>query len=193
MIRSSVLRALSVPLVLGASSCRRSPSTEGPYGDKVATYVPMIEKALGRTFKTKPTLQVRTKDQVRQFLIQHLADSVPRRELAGQQATFRVLGLISDTLDLQRFFVPLLTEQIIGYYDPKTKVLYVVDGAPADYVGFTIMHELVHALQDQYVNLDSIENRIDDSDRQSAVQAVIEGQATYEQAVLMTGGPGNLV
>ena len=153
----------------------------------------MIEKALGRTFKTTPTLQVRTKDQVRQFLIQHLADSVPRRELAGQQATFRVLGLISDTLDLQKFFVPLLTEQIIGYYDPKTKVLYVVDGAPSDYVGFTIMHELVHALQDQYVNLDSIENRIDDSDRQSAVQAVIEGQATYEQAVLMTGGPGNLV
>jgi hypothetical protein len=195
MRRAPIARwACSVPLLsmLGAG-CHRSPAYPGPYGDKVATYVPMIEKALGRKFKTPPTLEVRTKDQVREFLLRHLNDSIPRRELAGQQATFKVLGLIPDTLDLQKFFVPLLTEQIIGFYDPKTKVLYVVDGAPSDYVGFTVMHELVHALQDQYVNLDSIENRIDDSDRQSAVQAVIEGQATYEQAILMTGGPGNLV
>ena len=153
----------------------------------------MIEKSLGRKFKTLPKLEVRTKDQVREFLLKHLEDTVPQRELAGQTATFRVLGLIPDTLDLKKFFVPLLTEQIIGYYDPRAKVLYIVQGAPSDYVGFTIMHELVHALQDQYVNLDSIENQTEDGDRQSAVQAVIEGQATYEQAVLMTGGPGNLV
>ncbi len=175
------------------AGCRRAPAGEGPYAAKVAEYVPMIEKSVGRKFKTMPKLEVRTKDQVRAFLLKHLEDSIPQRELAGQEATFRVLGLIPDTLSLKKLFVPLLTEQIIGYYDPHTKVLYIVHGAPADYVGFTIMHELVHALQDQYVNLDSIENQTNDSDRQSAAQAVIEGQATYEQAVLMTGGPGNLV
>lgn len=185
---------ITLCLIVGvATGCRRAPVGDGPYGAKVAEYVPMIEKALGRKFKTPPKLEVRTRDQVRSFLLKHLEDSIPQRELAGETATFRVLGLIPDTLDLKKFFVPLLTEQIIGYYDPRTKVLYVVDGAPSDYVGFTIMHELVHALQDQYVNLDSIENQTDDSDRQSAVQAVIEGQATYEQAVLMTGGPGNIV
>lgn len=176
-----------------AASCRRAPAGEGPYGAKVAEYIPMIEQSVGRKFKTMPKLEVRTKDQVREFLLKHLEDSIPQRELAGQEATFRVLGLIPDTLNLRKFFVPLLTEQIIGYYDPRTKVLYIVQGAPSDYIGFTIMHELVHALQDQYVNLDSIENQTEDSDRQSAAQAVIEGQATYEQAVLMTGGPGNLV
>jgi hypothetical protein len=183
----------SLFLLLTAVSCRREPAGSGPYAAKVAEYVPMIEKALGRKFKTAPKLEERTRDQVRQFLIEHLEDSIPQRELAGQTATFRVLGLIPDTLDLKKFFVPLLTEQIIGFYDPRTKVLYVVKGAPSDYVGFTIMHELVHALQDQYVNLDSLENETSDSDRQSAVQAVIEGQATYEQAILMTGGPGNIV
>lgn len=188
----------TIPIVLTfvavvAGGCRRAPAGEGPYGAKVAEYVPMIEKSLGRKFKTAPKLEVRTKDQVREFLLKHIEDSIPQRELSGQTATFRVLGLIPDTMDLKKFFVPLLTEQIIGYYDPRTKVLYIVQGAPADYIGFTIMHELVHALQDQYVNLDSLENQIEDSDRQTAVQAVIEGQATYEQAVLMTGGPGNLV
>src|SRR3954468_8037318 len=186
--------SLFLILVAAAGSgCRRAPAGEGPYGAKVAEYVPMIEKSLGRKFKTPPKVEVRTKDQVREFLLRHLEDSIPQRELAGQTATFRVLGLIPDTLDLKKFFVPLLTEQIIGFYDPKTKVLYVVKGAPSDYVGFTIMHELVHALQDQYIDLDSLENETKDSDRQSAVQAVIEGQATYEQAVLMTGGPGNIV
>src|SRR2546430_6471850 len=185
--------SLTVAVLAASIGCRNAPAGEGPYADKLAEYAPMIEKSLGRKFKTTPKLEVRTRDQVREFLLRHLEDSIPQRELAGQQATFRVLGLIPDTLNLRKFFVPLLTEQIIGYYDPRTKVLYVVQGAPADYIGFTIMHELVHALQDQYVNLDSIENQTEDGDRQAAAQAVIEGQATYEQAILMTGGPGNLV
>ena len=68
--------------------------------------------------------------------------------------------------------VKLLTEQIIGYYDPKTKVLYVVKGSPEDYTGITIMHELIHALQDQYTNLDSLQHIIGDDDRAAAAQAV---------------------
>jgi hypothetical protein len=105
---------------------------------------------------------------------------------------FRALGLIHDTLDLKKFFIPLLTEQIIGFYDPRTKVLYVVEGAPKDYAGITIMHELVHALQDQHIDLDSLERLTHDSDRQSAMQTVIEGQATFEQILVMTGGKGSL-
>src|SRR5438270_9001187 len=93
----AVLAAIAV-----AVGCRRAPAGEGPYGAKVAEYVPMIEQSVGRKFKTMPKLEVRTKDQVRQFLLKHLEDSIPQRELAGQQATFRVLGLIPDTLDLKK-------------------------------------------------------------------------------------------
>jgi hypothetical protein len=50
----------------------------------------------------------------------------------------------------------------------------------------------VHALQDQYVNLDSLEHISGDDDRAAAVQAVIEGEATYEQVFIMAGGSGNL-
>jgi len=88
--------------------------------------------------------------------------------------------------------VKVLTEQIMGYYDPKTKVLYMVSGAPPEYAGVTLMHELVHALQDQYVNLDSLQRVTGDDDRAAAVQAIIEGQATYEQIYIMAGGSGNI-
>jgi hypothetical protein len=103
-----------------------------------------------------------------------------------------MLGLVRDTMHLADFYVKILTEQIMGFYDPKTKVLYVVDGAPEEYVGITIMHELIHALQDQYVSLDSLEHISGDDDRQLVAQAVVEGQATYEQAYIMAGGSGNI-
>lgn len=185
-------RQFIIVLVLASAACRNEPVGTSPYARQLADYIPKVEDALGLKFKTPPVLEVRTKDQVREFLLRHLEDSIPQRELAGQTALFRALGLIPDTLDLKKLFLPLLTEQIIGYYDPRTKVLYVVDGAPKDYAGYTIMHELVHALQDQYVSLDSIEKLTADSDRQAAMQTVIEGQATLEQAIIMTGGKGNI-
>ena len=184
------MRIAFLALLLAVGACRRDSGP--PYQRQLAEYTPQVEAALGLTFKTPPKMEVRTKDQVREFLLRHLQDSIPQRELRGQTAMFRALGLIHDTLDLQKLFVPLLTEQIIGFYDPRTKVLYVVDGAPKDYAGYTIMHELVHALQDQYIDLDSLERLTYDSDRQSALQTAIEGQATFEQILLMTGGKGSL-
>jgi hypothetical protein len=177
---------------LATLDCRPRPTGDGPYADKVASDVPQIERAVGVKFKHPPKLEVRSRQQVREFLLQRLQEPEVQKAIGGQEATYKLLGLLPDTLKLSDFFVKVLTEQIIGYYDPKTKVLYVVDGAPEDYLGITIMHELVHALQDQYVNLDSLQRITGDDDRQAAVQAVIEGQATYQQMYLMAGGNGNI-
>jgi len=183
--------ALLLPLV--ALSCReRANVGSGPYADKVALDVPQIEKAVGVKFKTPPKLEIRSRDQVREFLLQKLREPDAQKQLANEEKTYKLLGMLPDTMHLEDFFVKVLTEQIMGYYDPKTKILYVVDGAPEEFVGLTIMHELVHALQDQYVNLDSLEHISGDDDRAAAVQAVIEGQATYEQVYIMAGGSGNL-
>jgi hypothetical protein len=67
-----------------------------------------------------------------------------------------------------------------------------VQGADQQLAGITLTHELVHALQDQYVNLDSIQHATSDNDRLSAAQAVIEGQAQYEQLSIMLGGSENI-
>jgi len=182
--------ALLSILVIG---CReRANVGDGPFADKVATDVPQIEKALGVKFKTPPKLQLRSRDQVREFLLQKLREPDAQKQIANSERTYRLLGMIPDTMHLADFFVKVLTEQIMGYYDPKTKILYVVDGAPEEFVGLTIMHELVHALQDQYVNLDSLEHISGDDDRAAAAQAVVEGQATYEQVFIMAGGSGNM-
>jgi hypothetical protein len=164
------------------------PKYEGPYAAEVAEAVPMIEKAVGLKYKTPPKVETRSKDQVREFVTKQLTDSLAAHDIAGQEAAYKRLGMIPDTLNLKAFLISLLEEQIVGYYDPHTKVLYVVDDAPKDTRALTITHELVHALQDQYISLDSVQKIRDDNDRLSAAQSVFEGQAVYEQISIMLGG-----
>lgn len=154
---------------------------DGPYADLVADFAPKIEKELGLPFKTPPKVEQRTREEVAQFVRKQLDSDRGRAQIAGQEAVYRLLGQIPDTLQLSALLQRLLEEQIVGYYDPATKVLYVVDGAPEALLKQTVSHELVHALQDQYVNIDSIQNQTDDSDRQVAAQAVLEGQAVLMQ------------
>lgn len=171
------------------SACEsEKPTYEGPYASQVSEAVPMIEKAVGLRFKTRPKIETRSKAQVREFIARQFTDPRVLRDLAGEEAAYKRLGMIPDTLKLQEFITSLLEEQIVGYYDPGTKVLYIVEGSAKDAVGITVPHELVHALQDQYISLDSIQKIQGDNDRRSAAQAVFEGQAVYEQVSVMLGG-----
>ena len=185
--------ALCTAWLMVLPACREAQSVKysGPYGDLVAKYVPQVEKATGLTFKSPPKVERRSTDEVRTFLEKEFNENLPTLELEGASRAYKLLGLLPDTLDLRRYMLKLLGEQVIGYYDPATKVLYVVSDTSAGravLVEVTIAHELVHALQDQYIPLDSIQKQRDDNDRQTAAQSVMEGQATYEQMSSMLGG-----
>jgi hypothetical protein len=181
--------AVVVLLVLSAATaCVERPKYSGPYGKQVAQAIPKIENAVGLKFKRPPKVETRSRTQVRDFVAREFTDSAARKDLAGMEAAYKRFGMIPDSLHLQKFMVVLLEEQIVGYYDPKTKVLYIVDGAAPEAVDITVTHELVHALQDQYINLDSVQNVHGENDRASAAQAVFEGQAVYEQIAASLGG-----
>ena len=174
-------------------ACGRGEGTpEARLEREVRERVPQVEKATGLKFKQPPKVEARSKAEVRQFLLRKFDESQPAQELAGEEAALKLFGLVPDTLKLRDLMVSFYEEQIVGFYDPKTKVLYVVEGGPDDQRGIVITHELVHALQDQYVNLDSIMRFQGDADRTTAAQAVIEGHATYEQFKIMSGGGANI-
>ncbi|HUR91885.1 MAG TPA: hypothetical protein VMY38_04360 [Gemmatimonadaceae bacterium] len=183
--------ALLATVVIATMACRERKEYEGPYGRQVAEAIPLIEKGTGLKFKRPPKVEARSKAQVREFVLAQINKPLAQREMAGQEAAYKRFGMIPDTLNLREYLVGLLEEQIVGYYDPATDVLYVVEGSPDDMVGLTITHELVHALQDQYVDLEALQNVEGENDRQTAGQAVFEGQAVYEQIAAMLGG-GNV-
>jgi hypothetical protein len=184
-LRPSRSHAAALALFAGAvlAGCGEKPKAvgEGPYAELVAEYVPKIEKAMGLPFKSPPKVEKRSREEVGAFVRQQLTSERGQKQIAGQEAAYRLLGLVPDTLQLGPLLQKLLEEQIVGYYDPATKVLYVVDGAPEALLKQTVSHELVHALQDQYVRIDSIQQQVDDGDRQVAAQAVLEGQAVFMQ------------
>jgi len=77
---------------------------------------------------------------------------------------------------------------VAGYYDPDSSALFVVRGADPLVLKLILAHELVHALQDQYMSLNSILKLRHQNDRQMAGQAVAEGQATLASIEAMAPG-----
>jgi hypothetical protein len=193
--RAGAIRVL-VPSVLallaGCRPDRGCPGdlaiADGPYRDLVREVAPKLEASTGLCFKSAPTVAVKRPEEVRRFVEAQLRSERARTEIDAQGVVYKRLGLVPDSLDLYRLLESLYAEQIVGYYDPKTKTLYVVDGARPDLVRTTVAHELVHALQDQYVNIDSIQALRGQADQLAAAQAVIEGQAVYEQFAWQFGG-----
>jgi hypothetical protein len=188
-MQAGLVLATLVLATFALAGCNRGADVgKGPYAREVAEAIPRIEAATGLKFKSPPKLEVRTKEQVRDFLLKKFDEASPAQQLAGEESAYKLLGLIPDSMDLRAFFLRVLSEQVVGYYDPAAKTLYVVNGADEQTVGITITHELVHALQDQYVNLDSLQKAGTDNDRLSAAQALVEGEAQFEQVGIMVGG-----
>jgi hypothetical protein len=137
-----------------------------------------VERAIGLTFKATPRSAIRTRRQVRAYLIKKLDEELPPSKLQGMEAAYRLFGLLPDTLQLRSLLLDLYTEQVAGYYDPDSAMLFGVEGADPMQLRLVLAHELVHALQGQYVKLDSIMDEKSNNDRLTAAQSVLEGQAT---------------
>ena len=185
--RAVALAGMSFAALLAAGACRgertaAAAAYTGPFADEVRDAIPKIERVSRVPFRTPPKVEARSSAEVRAFLERQFEEENTASELVGQSAAYKRLGLIDDTLDVRQMLLDLLTEQIVGFYDPDTKVLYVVESAPQDMRKTIIEHELIHALQDQYVDLDSLRRLTQgNNDLASAVQSVTEGQAVYEQ------------
>jgi hypothetical protein len=98
-------------------------------------------------------------------------------------------GLIEREFDLYNFYLELFSEQIAGYYDQETKEMYVVQSeAFAGPERLTYAHEFVHALQDQYYDIENglqfnAEDCKNDSERCAAVSALLEGDASLTESL----------
>ena len=173
----------AVVVVLTVACRERAQAVQGEaeLKDMVHRMMPAVAQTTGLKFKSEPLVLRRSREQVRDYLIHKFDEDLPPTELAGLQSALRLFGLIPDSLELRPTMIDVLTEQVAGYYDPDSNALYI----PADIEPFqlriVVSHELVHALQDQYVRLDSIITQRHANDRRSAAQAILEGQATVAQ------------
>ncbi|MGH7510410.1 MAG: hypothetical protein ACREMZ_13195 [Gemmatimonadales bacterium] len=137
-----------------------------------------VERATGLGYRSHPRSAIRTREQVRTYLVRKLDEELPPSKLKGMETAYRLFGLLPDTLELRTLLLDLYTEQVAGYYDPDSSTLFGVAGADPTQLRLVLAHEMVHALQGQYLPLDSIMDATSNNDRLTAAQAVLEGQAT---------------
>jgi hypothetical protein len=178
---------IATALALAPAAARAQAADDG--AQRMAReIIPQVERAVGLAFKRPPVVAVRSREQVRTYLNHKMAEELPPAELAGITRAYRAFGLVPDTLDLRRLMLDLYGEQVAGFYDPDSTVLYVVRGAEPLMVRLILAHELVHALQDQYTHLNAILKLRRQNDRQMAGQAVAEGQATLASIQALAPG-----
>jgi hypothetical protein len=115
------------------------------------------------------------------YLRQSFHADNPPEQVAGTEALYKQLGLIPADASLEKLYLELLTSQVAGLYDDKTKQMYVVskNGAIGPLEEITYAHEFTHALQDQKFDLQSVTGKAtDQTDRSMARSALVEGDAT---------------
>jgi hypothetical protein len=102
-----------------------------------------------------------------------------RAEFAQEAGIFRALGLLNGDVNLVKALDVESKSSTLAYYDFHKKEI-VVRGTKIDVSHrVTLAHELTHVLQDQYFDINKLEDRASKSDTgdESALRAIIEGDA----------------
>ncbi len=141
----------------------------------------------GFVIKSKVKRELASRDQVAKYVDSKMSDDEDAKRLQRSEIVLKKFGLLPREFDLHSFLVQLLREQVAGYYDVKTKTVYLLDWLSADSQKPVLAHELTHALQDQNFDLKTWEQpkaaksnsndfSYDEDEAATARSAVAEGQ-----------------
>jgi len=135
-----------------------------------------------------PTLL--SSSELGQRLEDEFAENYSPAEARNDAIALSAFDFIEADFDIYNFLISLYTEQIAGFYDPETDEFVIIDNDDEFDVleQWTHAHEYVHALQDQYYDLEILDDESLDSDTTFAVQALAEGDATLVQTLYLLGG-----
>ena len=110
---------------------------------------------------------------------QRMNEQQSPREIHGEELFLKLFGFVEDDFDYQKTMLDLMGEQAWALYDFKQGTLYLSEWAPTEAREFALVHELVHAIDDQNFNLRKYVEGAKLSEQQLARLAVVEGQASW--------------
>jgi hypothetical protein len=158
----------------------------------------------GLPIKHRVKRKLTMRDEVQSYIEKNMKDDKDAKRLERSSAVLKKFGLLPRNFDLSSFLVTMLREQVAGYYDAKTKTVYLLNWLDAEQQKPVLAHELTHALQDQSFGIETFMKSAeggnedkgkgkgkykdkDDKDpspadiandeQSSARQAIVEGQA----------------
>ncbi len=192
MANRSIIRGVVASVLVGVCGLQAWPQTKPsrPAAATVTANRATVLATVDGIFKEVSTLRglevkrdvksgFRTRAELEKDVIRNLDEATTTAELGAQAKLLEKLGLIPKNYPFRDKLVEILTEQISGYYQPRTGEFFLAERGDIEEQKVVIAHELTHALQDQHFNLKRFENLPkDEGDRETAIQALIEGDAT---------------
>lgn len=140
-----------------------------------ADLLPGVERASGLRARGPLRVEAKSRRQLETFLVEKIAEETPFPQQA--LAPYALLGLMDPRTDLTDLLLSLHLEQVAGFYEPDSAALFVLADQPEELLEPLLVHEMVHALQDQHVDLDSLIAPGRGNDARAAAHAALEGHA----------------
>jgi hypothetical protein len=146
----------------------------------------------GLPIKKKVKRTIVSRQQVEKYISDKFKNDADRIRFERSELVQKKFGLLPRDFDLHGFLIKLLTEQVAGYYDEKSKTMNLLDWNEPEMQRPVMAHELTHALQDQSYDLekmskhdeeierkglDNLDELIRNDEESTCRSAVLEGQA----------------
>jgi hypothetical protein len=134
---------------------------------------------------------LRSREEIRAYVIKQMNEDKNPAERYADLRSAEAFGLLPKGFDLDAFMINVLTEQVEGLYDPKTREFYIADWSPLADQRMVMAHELTHALEDQHFQIESwIKAARPNEDAELARDAVLEGSAMAAMVDYLMLGTG---
>lgn len=143
-----------------------------------------VAEAGGLPFRREVPVAFLGRGEFAAYLREAFDEDYPAAEAQADERLLGALDLLPPGTDLRALRARLLEDNVAGFYDerPDRRRLYAVseDRTFSPLNQIVLVHELRHALQDQYAELDSAlaKDLSDYDDRRMAFVSLLEGDAT---------------
>ncbi len=174
--RSTTAPPTSAAGVPGAPSTTRAASD---FDREVDRIIAAVEPVRGLRFKTRPKVTPMSEaDFVARF------EAINREHFEKHRADYEAatvvlgaLGFLRNAMTYYETAQAFGSAGVVGFYDPETKELAVRGSTMTPFVKTVVAHELVHALDDQWFDLDRPEYDDEKDEIAFGFSAVAEGNA----------------
>jgi hypothetical protein len=138
-----------------------------------------VEQLRGVKFKSKVDYEIVNREQMLKVIKDEISRQYNKDDIMYMDVILKLLKIVDASFNLEEFMDKLYQEQAGGLYDARSKKLYIADWIQAELLDIVLFHELVHALDDQYYDLEKFAFSEKSSDVKMAHLSIIEGIGTY--------------
>jgi hypothetical protein len=143
-----------------------------------------VARLRGLPWKHDVMRRLVTRTEVGEWMRRDLRKEMPEDKAREMVLVGAETGLCKRETDVYAIFSQFMEAGAAAFYKPDTRTFYHIEGNDGRGAYPVVFHELVHALEDQYFDLDALYKGIEnDSDRALAMRGLVEGSASLYQGL----------